>query len=200
MVKAGFFLQAQQAYGFEQAQGAHAVDVGGVLRALEAYRHMTLRAEVVDLIGLYLADDAGQVAGVAEVAIVQLQACVIYMRVLVDVINALGVERAGAAFDAVHLIAFFKQQFGQVGAILAGDASDECNFGSGHIRRCLVVWRQPVIQLHRHYFCKCRKVCQVVFHNTVNNAPVDGVIVMHGNVAKSNGFFQAECQRRSYQP
>jgi hypothetical protein len=27
------------------------------------------------------------------------------------------------------------------------------------------------------------------FFNTVNNAPVDGVIVMHGNVAKSDCFF-----------
>ena len=34
----------------------------------------------------------------------------------------LGVEGAGAALDAVDDVAFFQQKFGQVRAVLAGDA------------------------------------------------------------------------------
>jgi len=51
--------------------------------------------------------------------------------VLVDVVYAAGVERAGAALDAVHDVAFFEQQLGQVGAVLAGDAGDKGDFGGG---------------------------------------------------------------------
>lgn len=39
-------------------------------------------------------------------------------------IDPLGVEKGGAALDAVHGVAFFEQKFGEVGAVLAGDACD----------------------------------------------------------------------------
>ena len=45
--------------------------------------------------------------------------------VLVQVVDAAGVEGGGAADDAVHLVAFGQQLFGQVGAVLAGDAGEE---------------------------------------------------------------------------
>ncbi len=58
----------------------------------------------------------------------QLEARVIDMGIFVDVIDPLGVEERRAAFDAMHLIALFQQEFGKVGAILAGDTGDECGF------------------------------------------------------------------------
>lgn len=78
---------------------------------------------------LHLLDDAGQVAGVAQVAVVQLEVGVVNVRVLVDVVNAVGVEAGGTAFDAVHDVAFFQQKLSQVGAILASDTSDQGDFG-----------------------------------------------------------------------
>ena len=39
-------------------------------------------------------------------------------------------NRLRAALDAVHLIALLQQELGQVGAVLAGDAGDECDFAS----------------------------------------------------------------------
>ena len=39
-------------------------------------------------------------------------------------------------FDAVHDVAFFQQEFGQVGAILAGDAGDEGGFHSLLVLEC----------------------------------------------------------------
>lgn len=68
---------------------------------------MALRAQVVDLIGLHLLDEAGEVAGVGQVAVVQFEARIVDVRVLVDVVDAARVEGASTAFDAVHFVAFF---------------------------------------------------------------------------------------------
>ncbi len=77
---------------------------------------------------------ARQVAGVRQVAVVQLEVGTGDVRVLVDVVHPLGVKRAGAAFDAVNDVAFFQKEFGQVAAVLACDAGDEGDFGGllGH--------------------------------------------------------------------
>ncbi len=68
-------------------------------------RHVTLRGEVVDLVRLHLLDDADQVGRVGQVAIVQEQLDVALVRILIQMIDAIGVERRGAALDAVNLIA-----------------------------------------------------------------------------------------------
>ncbi len=54
----------------------------------------------------------------------QLEVGVLDMRVLVDVINTVGIERTGSALDTVAGIAFFQQKFGKVGAVLTGDPGD----------------------------------------------------------------------------
>jgi hypothetical protein len=46
------------------------------------------------------------------------------VRVVVEVLDALGVEGAGAADEAVHFVIFREQQLGQVRAVLAGDAGN----------------------------------------------------------------------------
>ena len=120
----GFLLQPQDANGFQNAQGAHAVHVSGVFGALKADSHMALRAQVVDLIRLRFLNDAGEVAAVAQVAIVQLEAGVVDVWVLVDVVYPLRVKGTGPALDAVHDVAFFQQEFGEITAVLAGDAGD----------------------------------------------------------------------------
>ena len=91
---------------------------------LEAHRHVALRAQVVDLVGLHLLDDADQVGRVGQVAVVQVEALVVDVRVLVEVVDAVGVEQRGAALDAVNLVALLEQELGEIGAVLAGDAGD----------------------------------------------------------------------------
>lgn len=92
MVKAGFFLKAQDANGLQNAQRAHAVYVGRVFGALKAHGHVALRSQVVHLIRLHGLDDAGEVAGVAQVTVVQGKAGVVDVGVLVDVVYAVGIE------------------------------------------------------------------------------------------------------------
>lgn len=48
--------------------------------------------------------------------------------VLVEVVDAVGVEGGGAPDEAVNGVAFAEEKFGKVGAVLASDASDECSF------------------------------------------------------------------------
>src|SRR4051812_39178434 len=52
-----------------------------------------------------------------------------FMDILIDVVDPVGVETGGAAFQTVHLISFGKKQLRQVGAVLACDA---CNKGARH--------------------------------------------------------------------
>jgi hypothetical protein len=42
----------------------------------------------------------------------------------IDVIEPVGVEAGGTAFQAMDLVAFGKKQLGQVGAVLAGATGD----------------------------------------------------------------------------
>ena len=68
---------------------------------------MALRAEVVDLVWLRFLDDTNQIAGVRQVAIVQLEVGVINVGILVNVVYALGVEQRGSALDAMDDVALF---------------------------------------------------------------------------------------------
>jgi hypothetical protein len=130
LVEARAMRQTQRAHGLQQPQRAQAIDVGGVLRLLEADGHVAHGAQVVDLVGLHLLHDAQQAGTVAQVAEVQRKG-VIDVGVLVQVVDTLGVEQRRTALDAVHRVAPTQQPFGQVGAVLARDAGDECGLGHG---------------------------------------------------------------------
>lgn len=66
---------------------------------------MALCAKVVDFVRLGFLHDANQVSGVTQIAVVKLEVGVVHMWVLVDVVNPLDVEAAGAAFDALDDVA-----------------------------------------------------------------------------------------------
>ena len=46
------------------------------------------------------------------------------MRIMVQVINAIGVKQGGSALNAVDLITFFEKEFSQISTILAGDSGN----------------------------------------------------------------------------
>jgi len=79
------------------AQRAERVGVGGVLGLLERHGDVALRREVVDLVGLHLLDDAHEAGGISHVAVVQDEAAIADVRILVQVIDAIGVEQRRAA-------------------------------------------------------------------------------------------------------
>jgi hypothetical protein len=53
---------------------------------------------------------------------------VVNMRILVKVINSIGIKRGCTPFDTVYQIPLFNQDFGKVGTVMSGDAGDECCF------------------------------------------------------------------------
>src|SRR6185437_1502553 len=95
---------------------------------------MALRSKIVYLVGLNCLDDADQVGGVGHVAVMDLKVRAGNMRVLINVIDAGRVERRGAALYAMDDISLGEQEFGEIGAILAGDSGDECDFGHDILR------------------------------------------------------------------
>ena len=128
LVYPAFLLQAQDTHGFEQAQRADGVGFGGVLGAVERHLDVALGGQVIDLVGLYLLDDAHQRRRVGHIAVMQgKQAFVLHVAhpfVEIEVLYATWVTRRRAADDAVHLVAFFQKKLGKEGAILARDAGD----------------------------------------------------------------------------
>jgi hypothetical protein len=67
-------------------------DVGGVDGHVEGHADVGLGAEVVDLVRLDLVHELGDVVGVAEVAVVELEFGGGVVGVLVEVVDAVGVE------------------------------------------------------------------------------------------------------------
>ena len=92
---------------------------------------MALRPEVVHLVGVHLLHHVNQVRGIGEIAVMQHEAAAPVVRILVQMVDPVGVEQRGPALDAMDGVALAEQEFGQVGAILAGDTGDECGFGHG---------------------------------------------------------------------
>src|SRR5206468_9483625 len=100
-------------------------DFRGVLGHVKAGADMALCAQVVDLVGANVAQDLVERAGVVQITINKVKAGVLNVRVLVDVVDATGVEGAGTADDAVDVVVFAQQKLGKVGAILARNAGDQ---------------------------------------------------------------------------
>ena len=124
--------EAHLADGLDDAEHANGIDIGGELGGVEADLHVALGGEVVNLRGAHVGDDADNGHGVAEVGIVEVE-----VGAALEVGDALAVIDGGAADDAVDVVAFVKEEFGEVGAVLARDARDEGNVLFAHKIRFL---------------------------------------------------------------
>src|SRR2546427_629042 len=63
------------------------------------------------------------------------------VRVLVDMINPMGVEGARASHEPMNLVALGEQQFGQIRPVLARDSSDDRALRHGEMKAYRVKWR-----------------------------------------------------------
>jgi hypothetical protein len=128
LVKARLLLQLQDADRLQQTQRADAIGVGGIFGCFETDLDMALRREIVDLVGLGFLHQPDEVGGVGQVAVMQEEVGVALVRVLVEMVNAAGVERRRPALDAMDDIALFEQQFGQIGPVLTGNPGNQRDF------------------------------------------------------------------------
>ncbi len=111
-------LGAHFAHRLEHARDADAGELGGQRRLDPRHRDERHRGQVVDLGRLGRAQGVDERALVEQVALVQRDA-------VADLLDAVELLGRGTADHAVDLVALLEQQFGQVGAVLAGDAGDE---------------------------------------------------------------------------
>lgn len=111
----------------EHIQCADANGVQRIDRLIIRNTHVTLRAKVVDLVGLNRQHKIGERLAIRQIAVVQPQVLCL-VSVFVQVIDALRRKRAAAADHTVHPISFVQQDFREVASILAGDSRDECSF------------------------------------------------------------------------
>ena len=124
MIEARFLLQSENAYCFQKAQRPQPVSVGRVFGCFKADRDMALGCEVVDFVRLDLLDDANKVGGVREITVVQDEVTFSDVRILIQVIDAIGIERRRAALDAVDDVALAEQKVCEIGPILTGDTGN----------------------------------------------------------------------------
>ena len=85
---------------------------------------MTLGGEIIDLVRLCLFDDADEISGIGEIAKMKHEVQVPLVGILVKMVDAAGIKRGGAAFNAVNYVIFFEKQVRQICAISTGDSSD----------------------------------------------------------------------------
>ncbi len=116
------------AHGLQHPRGAHAAELGREHRLVPRRRHERHGGQVVDLVRLAVAEHVGERALVQQVAGVERDGVAAVLQPL----EGLG---RGAADHAVHLVALLQQELGQVAAVLAGHARDECASGLSHARQ-----------------------------------------------------------------
>ena len=83
---------------------------------------MTLRCKIVHFVGLYFLHNAHQIAGIAQIAVMQNKMPSIGVRILIQMINAISVEQRGTPLDSVHLVALTQKKLCKISPILPGYA------------------------------------------------------------------------------
>lgn len=122
LVNAAGLFQVVGTHGLQNAEHTSSVHVGSKFRGIERHLHMALSGQVINFGRLNLAHHLHETHGVAHVGIVQME-----IRGSLEVSYTFTVVYRGAADNAVDFVTFRKEEFGEVGAILASNASDKCN-------------------------------------------------------------------------
>lgn len=86
---------------------------------------MTLGAQVVDLVGLDVAQDPVERRRVVQIRVVEEQTAVPLVRILM-MVEAPRVEGGGAPDQPVDLVSLREKELGEIAAVLARDSCDEC--------------------------------------------------------------------------
>ena len=82
---------------------------------------MVLRRRIVNFALLNLLNNPDQAGGVREVAMMQCEIKPLLVRVMVDMIDTICINRRSPTFDAADRISLGQQQLGEIGTVLAGE-------------------------------------------------------------------------------
>ncbi|OPZ02081.1 MAG: hypothetical protein BWZ11_01211 [Bacteroidetes bacterium ADurb.BinA395] len=93
LVYFGFFLQSEDADRFHQAERTDAVGIGCIFRCIKTHFYMAHGSKIVDFIRLSFLNNSGQIQRIGHIAIVQNKIPVLFMRILIYMINSVGIEQ-----------------------------------------------------------------------------------------------------------
>jgi hypothetical protein len=80
---------------------------------------MALRRQVVDLIRLRLLHNVNQARGAGHIPIVKHQPALFFMRILIEMADAIDIQRRTATLDAVDVISLIEKKLRGVRVVLA---------------------------------------------------------------------------------
>ena len=120
---------------------------------------MALRRQIVDLLRLHLLHDAHQAGGVGEIPIVQDEPAILFVRILIEMIDAVGVEERSAPLDAMHLVALVEKEFRKIGAVLPGNSGNQSSLQecTAPIVKSAAAVRAPPRTVHRSFYDTARE-------------------------------------------
>ena len=120
----------------EVGAGSRAHAIGGLIRWLEVYHPIALSTEVVAFIKLQLLDDTDQLGAVGEVTVMQGEARVVLVGILIEVIGLIEVEATNSSLAPVLGALNLQRRLGQIDLVLPGDSGDGGGFCHGLRYHC----------------------------------------------------------------
>ena len=87
-----------------------------------------MRREIVDLIRLRFLHNADDIGRVGHIAVMQMEGNALLVRIMNQVVDALGIEGRRTALHAMDEVSLGQQKFREVSAVLPGRAGDEGHF------------------------------------------------------------------------
>ena len=110
---------------FKNANGTQARNVSRVLGNVKGNSNVTLRTQVVNLIRLQLIEQLHQLYGIRQVAVMKKQIRVIHQGILVEMIQATGIEGGCAPHDAMYLVSLLQEKLCKIRTILTCDSGNQ---------------------------------------------------------------------------
>jgi hypothetical protein len=89
---------------------------------------VALRGQIVDFVGLHLLNDVHQAGRVCHIAVVQNEVAILFVWILIQMVNTIGIEQRSAALDTVNIVTLVQEKLGEISAILAGDTGNQSTF------------------------------------------------------------------------
>ena len=127
LIKASFLRKSEYADGFKQSQRSERIGVRGVFGLFERRHDMALSRKVVDFIWPNLLHHMRQACAIRHIAVVQRERSGLSRLAFEKMVDARGVEERSPTLDAVNPITFLQQELRQIGAVLPGDACNQCS-------------------------------------------------------------------------
>ena len=93
LIETSLLLEPENADRLEQTQGAERVGVRRVFGRFEGYPYVALCRQIIDFVRLHLLDDPDQIGRVGQIPIMQFEPHIFLVRILVKMIDAIGIER-----------------------------------------------------------------------------------------------------------